>query len=505
MDLINRYRHTLIFLLLLALLYTPVFMHLDYMPIRVWDESFLGVHTYEMMENGNYIVTYNNGIAEMSNCKPPLAIWAMAACSKVLGFNVLSMRLPSAIAAVLLCIGLFYLLRRYTGSTMFALITVLVLITTRGYVRNHVIRTAEYDSILVLFSCLAALQLFFATEAEDEKKQGTHLLYFFIFLTLAVLNKGVAVMMMAPGLYVYVLLRRKLIAFLKNKYTYIGLGMFLIFGLGYYALHETITPGYLEAVWINELGGRYAQDISTHNNDGWLFYIYEIWQWQYAAYIALLPLGILAGLLFSDTKIRRLTQFCLVTGIWFLLVISSAATKLPHYDAPLFPFLAMLTAPLIYLVYIALKNHLANTQYMAATLVPVLIVLGIFGKPYIDICQSVLYPKGDMWEFPFSTACTYFRDAVHKRIPQPYRLTSSSMHVYAEEQVLRCYTYMLQTNKLGEGIVSPKSLNAGDTVILFDNSAADYLNGKYDIQWVENLPTYNANVVVLSNKKQAPQ
>ena len=146
-----------LFVPLVIMAYFPVFMRLDVMTLRPWDESILGINVMEMMDNHNPIVTYFYGHPEMSNCKPPLAIWLMAICGKIFGFNELSLRLPSALAAFALCLYLFFALGKYARSYVFSFLVVGVLLGCQGYVRNHVIRTGEYDSLLVLFSCLFSL------------------------------------------------------------------------------------------------------------------------------------------------------------------------------------------------------------------------------------------------------------------------------------------------------------------------------------------------------------
>jgi 4-amino-4-deoxy-L-arabinose transferase-like glycosyltransferase len=63
------------FLLLLPLIYFAIFLHLGSLPFRVWDEAYLSLHTAMMMQDHDYIVTHNLWGSEMSNTKPPLAIW----------------------------------------------------------------------------------------------------------------------------------------------------------------------------------------------------------------------------------------------------------------------------------------------------------------------------------------------------------------------------------------------------------------------------------------------
>ncbi|HWB64246.1 MAG TPA: glycosyltransferase family 39 protein, partial [Chitinophagales bacterium] len=242
-------RVLVLFAILLLLVYFPLFLHLDYMPFRMWDESILGINAINMMADHNYIVTHFYGQPDIWNCKPPVMIWCIVLFSRLLGFGELALRLPSALAALFLCIYLFFVLRKYTGNSVFGFLTVVILVTCNGYIRNHVTRTGEYDSLLVSFSALMAMNLFLAVQAIEKRKQSAHLFLFFIFLTLAVLTKGIACMMLMPGLFIYTLAHKRVLPFLKNKAFYAGLIFFLVFGAGYYFLRETMNHGYLQAVW----------------------------------------------------------------------------------------------------------------------------------------------------------------------------------------------------------------------------------------------------------------
>ena len=45
-------------LLLLLIGSIPLFLHIDALPCRLWDDSRLATNAYEMHKNGNFIVTY---------------------------------------------------------------------------------------------------------------------------------------------------------------------------------------------------------------------------------------------------------------------------------------------------------------------------------------------------------------------------------------------------------------------------------------------------------------
>ncbi|HLP20665.1 MAG TPA: glycosyltransferase family 39 protein, partial [Chitinophagales bacterium] len=433
-------------------------------------------------------------------------IWCIVLCSKIFGFSEFSVRLPSTLAALALCIYLFFSLRRVTGNDMYGFIVVAVLVTCHGYIRNHVTRTGEYDSLLVLFSTVFALHLFLATEATEQKQQSKHLLLFFIFLTLAVLTKGVAPIMQAPGLGIFVILRKKLLPFLKNKFTYIGLGIFLLFGLGYYFLREIINPGYLQAVWENELGGRF---IGSQGHQGTFdFYWHEIIDWQFVEYIYLFPLALIIGLVFSESSICRLVLFAVITGLSFFLVVSTAATKLPHYDAPLFPYLAIIMASLFYFIYTSIKKRLLESKtYLIATAIAFICVAVLFVRPYSQIISVVYFPKGDSWEEGLSVSCRIFQDAVRKKVDiNSYKLLFTEGTQYGPRNVLTCYTQQLKENGINTPIITDaEGIQPNDTVVLFSYWGWEAAKKQFDVTALQHLDHCNADVVVCKPKQALVQ
>src|SRR5690606_31525207 len=134
------------YLLLAILIYLPLFEFLDSLTIQIWDEARLAINAYEMLNNGNFIVTYFEGEPDMWNTKPPLLIWFQVLFMKILGVNELAVRLPSAIAALFTCITLLVFSLKYFKRFWFGFIVVFILVTSSGYVNIHASRTGDYDA-----------------------------------------------------------------------------------------------------------------------------------------------------------------------------------------------------------------------------------------------------------------------------------------------------------------------------------------------------------------------
>ena len=377
-------------LLLLGLAYFPLFLHLDTLSLSIWDEARRACNAFEMTQNGNWLVTHFDGKPEMWGTKPPFLIWMQATLMKVIGYNELAVRLPSALAGLAL-VGVFmHFGIRTMKSWALGVAAIFVLLTTDGFVDFHVTRTGDFDALLSLWLSLYLLSFYRYTQGNDADQRRKYLYYTVLFVGLATFTKGIAGLFFLPSLFVFALLERQLLPTLTNKHTYFGIAAFLIFILGFYFLREAYNPGYLKAVWENELGGRYVNALEGNEQPFW-FYFKLIASKEFLPWLWWLPLGLFLG--FTGTKKERsLTSLLLVNSILFLLIISNAGTKHAWYNAPVYPSLALICALGISKIYTQLNNQLTVRPNLK-TFIGVVFFLAIFGYPYANIIEKVHWPK----------------------------------------------------------------------------------------------------------------
>ena len=336
-------KSNLLYLALLVLVAVPLFAGLGSFTIRLWDESRLAANAVEMYEGGNPWVTYFNGAPDMWNTKPPLMIWLQVASMKLWGVNEWALRCPSAVAALCTFILLFRLIQQRTGSLLWAALTVIVLVTTRGYIDLHVTRTGDYDALLILWTTIGGLSVWKYTETQS----GRWLYTAAIGFGLAVLTKSIAGLLFLPAIAIYLLLSGQLRDLLSRRDTYLAILVFLLLALPYYFIREHYNPGYLAAVKENELGGRFLE-AKEANAGHWSFYLSWLTGRDFLFWFAALPFGIWLGWKQRHSRNGRLVLFAAITGLGFLFLISLAKTKLGWYDAPIYPYLAIVSAFAIY-------------------------------------------------------------------------------------------------------------------------------------------------------------
>lgn len=380
-------------ILIIILAAIPLFGHLSELPLQRWDESRLAVSAFEMLQSKNWLVPTFDGSPDNWSVKPPLQIWVMVASIKIFGANELAVRLPSALAALATCIFLYWLFAVKLNKQLAGILAPAILVVTTTYVQLHGTRTGDYDTLLAFFTTVYICQyfLFFLTNS------GKHLLYMFIALTLAVLTKGVAGVLFLPGLLIYTLVQRKLFLVLSQKYFYGGLLLFVAGIATYYACREQVTPGYIQLVIQNELGGRYMNTLEEHWGP-WYYYISHILKngsiWEYVAVCALLILPI-------SGKAERLIVSCFcITAVTYLFIISFAGTKLFWYTVPLHPLSAALAGLAVHkaVELLAASRHrkMKNTMMIAAAVIMVFYLAG-YGRIYLFVTKPVVDMQNKMY------------------------------------------------------------------------------------------------------------
>ena len=303
-----------ILMLLIILMALPLFYNLGKQPVRMWDESRLAINAWEMYQDNDWIVTHYGDKPDMWNTKPPLMIWMQVISMKIFGVNEFGIRFPSAMAALALIILLIFVISRHFGTKVLFVVASFILVTSHGYVGHHITRTGDYDSLLVLFTTLFSVSFYFYLEEGKTK----NLYYTFIFLSLAVLTKSIVGLIFLPGLFLYALIQRKLLKIIKDKHFYFGTLLFIIVAGSYYLLREIKNPGYLNAVYNNELGGRYLDVTEMHEHSP-LFY-YRLLFIQFSPWFILAPAGLLIGLFIQHKKLRNFILFSAISAGFSLLL-----------------------------------------------------------------------------------------------------------------------------------------------------------------------------------------
>ena len=388
--------------LFLLLCYFPLFLHLDTLSLRLWDESRRGVSAIEMAEGGSWLTPTFEGQPDLYGTKPPLLIWLQATFMKVLGYNELAVRLPSALAGLATVLLLVWFSRRHLQRPLAGYLAGLILLTSKGYINYHGAISGDYDALLILWLTAYSLCFYLLIERQEWR----YLYLTALFILLAGWTKGVAGLFFIPALGLYALWRGRLWWLLKQPRLYLCMAGALIGILAYYGLREQLNPGYIAAVLENEVGGRYLRTQEGMARPFW-FYFRVVHQYErFYPWEFFLPLGILVGL--WSKPLRPVAGLILMISVFFLLLISLGQTKHEWYYLPALPLLSLLIGlGLEQAIIRPVLEQAASWKSYAFLLV---FIIALFGAPYTEIINKVYAFRHEGW----NSEQTVYRDFMRR-------------------------------------------------------------------------------------------
>jgi 4-amino-4-deoxy-L-arabinose transferase-like glycosyltransferase len=486
---------------LFALLcYFPLFLHLDALPLRLWDEARRGVNTLELLDNGHWFIPHFDGYPDMWGTKPPLLIWLQSFFAAILGLNELSIRLPSALAGVGTVLILIIFAGRVLGRPLAGYFAALVLLTTGMYIRHHGPISGDYDALLTFWETAYLCCAYLYWSRQDNK----WLYGLGVFVLLAVWTKGIAGLFFTPGLVVFFLPSRRGRKVLKSPRFWMVSAGTLIACLSYYLIRELYNPAYLNQIWDNELFGRFTEEKGTSHRSFIYYFSYIYRENGFFPWLYFLPLAFLPA--WRSPRTRFFTIFAGTTVSLFFLVISLAATKLSWYCLPAFPLTALMVGIGLERLYASLKDLLQlPTAGRSANVLLLLFGLAFFTYPYLETVQRV-YQAGVP---PTEQNSELYRDFIRQLPPEEkdftifydqYNATAVFYRMLYNRKGYQIKTSMLHPPGSGlpmhPGVHPLPDFQAGDKVMVCEQQAKQYLDENY--KWEGLYYFHNCRVVVVS-------
>ncbi len=333
-----RWSRIVLWLLLAAAVAAPILRDLGALPVQCWDEARFALGAFEMLERGDPIVATIGGVPDPVNLKPPLQYWVLMASVAALGPSELALRVPSALAAIATALLLAGICARRLRRPGLGAIAALVLATSPGFVGHHVARTGDADAMLALWLTAAVLAVHGWLEDGARRDDGRLWLGAGAF-ALALLTKGVAALLVAPGIVLGAVLLGRWRHVLACRTVWLAAAASVVPALAWYAVREAAAPGYVAAVWSLELG-RMVVTVEHHLHPPW-FYLQGLARGRFLPWLFLLPLPFLVPL---ERPVRRLAVFVGAVAACQLAMVSLSRTKLVWYDAPFYPLAALVVA-----------------------------------------------------------------------------------------------------------------------------------------------------------------
>lgn len=381
------------FILFGAVIYFPIFLHLDYGGLYRWDEATNALHAYDMLEKGHYLRRFFLGIPEDWETKPPMLVWLQAISMKLFGYNELAVRLPSAIAVLFTVVLIVHFFMRELKDMWGGIFSALVLLTSAGYVRGHVSRTGDHDALLIFF-LMAGLVYFYKYLYSENPASKKYLFVFTLALIGGVLTKSIAGLYYAPSLLIFTIVSKKFVPTIKQGQFWLGVLVFFMVVGGYYLAVEYFYPGYLALVWDSELFPRFFNSAEGHDYNQMpepYHFTKILFRNDFKWFIWFVPLSLFLVWIQKNKEISRFTLLVFFTALIFHYV-SSNGTYNSWYNAPIFPLLSMIVGAGLSVVFSSIKSFL-DLRHFRHVGFTVLFAITIFFPPYQDIILNECYFK----------------------------------------------------------------------------------------------------------------
>jgi 4-amino-4-deoxy-L-arabinose transferase-like glycosyltransferase len=454
-------------LLWFALVLFALMFGLGRPPFQIWDEGRILINTLEMAQSGQWMATTFEGKPEFWNTKPLLLHWLQWASASLFGWNEWGLRLPSAASALGVVLLILGISKGILGSYRYGFAAGLVLIVLPGYVGFHASRTADYDALLSLGTTGAFLSLWLAAERDSR-----YLLLTWFFLTLAVLTKGIAGLLIAPGLACIALLRYRAIPWLQTRWFWLGFVFFVFVILAYYLGRVSLQPGYLEAVWNNELGGRFAQTNEGHDHP-WHYYLGVMVRHVGFGGGFLLLFGVVLAVKAESDRVRLAARDALIAALFLGVVLSSSQSKLDWYLVPMHPLLA-LAAGLGWADWLGDFKTLSYPK-KSAVFVLILLFFATYGLEIVGRNNRPTSPK-----YRANYACSSVLAEVLTGKGEPP--TAVIFGTY--DAHVRIYVKLLQRQGIRIRLLKSSQVNLGDRVLCSEPEVRASLRQKFAVDSV---------------------
>lgn len=466
----NRQHYLLLLFFLLLLTLLPILLFLDVHAIRIWDEARQAYSAAYMVLHKNYLVTHFRNEPDLWNTKPPLLIWLQAFSMHLFGITAFAIRFPVMLAVLATVWLLLWFGWRILKFPLAAVFGVLVLLSSRGYMGRHVALTGDYDGLLTLFIFVYSLFFFRYLETKQEK--------FWLLiggaLILAALTKGVAALLPLPALALYALLSGNLIFLLRSKGLYLSMLAFIVIVGSFYFWREQASPGFWQAVYENELGGRFLNALEAHDKPWYYFFTGG----KFMPWLFFLPVCLYLIYRQSQSIVRRFSLFALCFYAVLLLIISIARTKLPWYDAPVYPFISLLVGIGLNLLYERLIRSFParKTAIMAGFTLLLFIPYGLLAA------RAAAQDKKDKQE-PVA-ALGYLLHDFNQKFPTVTNytvLTAESYHGPLDFYVLK---YAAEGDTLQDGRIEniTADLQPSEVILISEPGLKDQLLTRYQVK-----------------------
>ncbi|KOH46915.1 ArnT family glycosyltransferase [Sunxiuqinia dokdonensis] len=340
----------------------------------------------EILDNQDWINMTIGG--EPYDQKPPLLFWIAALIFKSFGISVFAYKLGVLLISLIGIYGTFRLGKLLYDEQVGAL-SAFMWATCLGYAHFH--NDIHTDTLLVVPVILSIWQY----AAWVKSRKDYHFYLATLLVGLAMLTKGpVAIVIIGSAVGLHLLFTRNFQAIFNYRWLLAIPIVLLMTAPALWGLYNQFgLEGIKFYFWTNNVG-RIDGSYAGKNTDP-VFYIhttlYMIAPWAVFSFV-----GIFMQI---REKVRQKfqsttdTEFYTLGGILvYLLILSTARAKNPHYELPVLPLISIITARWALLIY-----DLPQFSNLRKILSSIHVVIGILLFALSGVFLLFVFPQADVW------------------------------------------------------------------------------------------------------------
>jgi 4-amino-4-deoxy-L-arabinose transferase-like glycosyltransferase len=318
-----------------------------------WDESRRGINAISMMKSGEYFQYHFLDVEDNFNTKPPLTVWLIILNFKLLGISNFALRFHSVIAIIFFFFYISKIILLYREKT-YLVFFLGIIISVNGIIGFHVGRSGDTDSLLVLF--LTAFLFYFLKYWDFGEKAS---LYFAaVTLGLAFYAKSVAIFLMLPGVFVFMLIyweKEKIFnrTFFLATFIFLFMISLLVIIPSFIRTNGGGGNNLLVDVFSVDFVRRFMDNSFEAGYDP--FHVFHVLDMNFSIWIYIFYGGVAYGsyLIIKRKNLSELIHdrflvLSILIVISYALLLTISMNKHRWYIAPAIPFFGILTTEFIY-------------------------------------------------------------------------------------------------------------------------------------------------------------
>ncbi|MCX6340580.1 MAG: glycosyltransferase family 39 protein [Candidatus Aureabacteria bacterium] len=322
--------------LILSLFFAFAFFQcLGEYPLMDPDEGRYAEVPREMLESGGFVTPHLNYVHFFF--KPPLFYWMNVISLKAFGESEFAVRFPSALCGFLVLVLTYFIGWKVFGRRA-ALLSAVILGTSGGYYTCSRLNLIDMPLTLCV---TAALGFFLLASIETERHRGFYFHFFYIFMALAVLIKGL-IGIILPGMVIffYMLLMRRWRLLREMRLL---AGALIVIGIcaPWFILVSVKNPGFMKFFFLREHVGRFISQIHQRHEFFGFFVpalLGMMFPWSF-----FLPAAVARFWSARKSDDYAAWLFLVLWALVILIFFSFSESALLTYILPIFPAVALLT------------------------------------------------------------------------------------------------------------------------------------------------------------------